>query len=164
MCRIIEKLKILYSVIASIMIDVMHVFRSQQRSSKIFFHHKTMHILTRLIFQYFHQIPLGHSMFPLASPRISILPPTQIVFIAKRACIYMPVTFAALFILSGLFGCKHDDVVVVHAPASVNCDPAKEECISVTRPFLDEHGALFAENIRLKAALKFCNQSIEQNR
>jgi len=32
------------------------------------------------------------------------------------------------------------------------------------QPFVKEHDDLFAENIRLKAALKFCKMSIEQNR
>ena len=44
----------------------------------------------------------------------------------------------------------------VEVVASVNC---KAKCIAVTRAFVDEHGDLFSENIRLKAALEHCNKT-----
>jgi hypothetical protein len=52
----------------------------------------------------------------------------------------------------------------VEVPGSVHCDPATAPCFSVSRAILEEHGALLAENIRLKAALKFCTESRDQNR
>ena len=42
------------------------------------------------------------------------------------------------------------------SPAMVGC--VGPECVSVTKEFVKEHGRLFAEKIRLKAALKLCQE------
>jgi len=48
--------------------------------------------------------------------------------------------------------------------ASVSCDPTvRKDCWSVTPAFVKEHAQLYDELTRTKAALKFCNQSNEQN-
>ena len=48
--------------------------------------------------------------------------------------------------------------------ASVSCDPTvRKDCWSVTPAYIKEHAVLYDELIRTKAALKFCNQSNEQN-
>jgi len=44
----------------------------------------------------------------------------------------------------------------IEVPASVNCHGSA--CIAVTRAFVDEHAAILVENIRLKAALKACQE------
>ena len=43
--------------------------------------------------------------------------------------------------------------------ATVRC-AADEDCVSVSKAFVREHGELFDENIRLKAALKLCNEKL----
>ena len=70
----------------------------------------------------------------------------------------MPLTLSML----SFGGCQTPSVKTVEVPVSSHCEG--NDCFQVTRAFMDEHGNLLVENIRLKAALKFCNQSIEQNR
>ena len=55
--------------------------------------------------------------------------------------------------------CEKKRVEVVHVDASVQCDQAvDQQCYSVTASFLDEHRALFVENIRLQHALRACQK------
>jgi hypothetical protein len=60
-----------------------------------------------------------------------------------------------LFIMS-LGGCPAPEVKTVEVQASIQCKEG-DRCFSVTKEFLLEHGRLFDENIRMKAALKICN-------
>jgi hypothetical protein len=61
-----------------------------------------------------------------------------------------------LLLICFLFSCASCApklVEVVEVQASVRCNSNTEErCYSVTQNFIDEHRALFVENIRLKAA------------
>lgn len=62
-----------------------------------------------------------------------------------------------LWVLALVVGCHPAPVIkTVEVPASVHCEGP--DCIMVTRTFVDEHGSLFAENIKLKAALKACRE------
>ena len=47
----------------------------------------------------------------------------------------------------------------VEVEASANCHLPGDQCIAVTRAFVMEHAILFEQTIRLKAALKVCQQS-----
>ena len=63
-----------------------------------------------------------------------------------------------LWISSSLFiGCSTSKPLEVEEapPATVQC---QTNCVSVSKEFVKEHGRLFARVIRLKAALKLCQE------
>ena len=51
------------------------------------------------------------------------------------------------------FAACHKPLEPIDGSVSVQCDPAKQKCISVTQGFLLEHGQLFDELITCKAKL-----------
>lgn len=51
------------------------------------------------------------------------------------------------------FAACHKPPEPIDSSVSVQCDPAKQECVSVTKGFLLEHGQLFDELITCKAKL-----------
>ena len=58
---------------------------------------------------------------------------------------------------SGFVSCRTPSAPsTVEVEASVNCRGPADKCIAVTRAFLDEHLRLFEQNIRLRQALKIC--------
>jgi len=138
---------------------MMNVFRSKKGAIKMQFHHEPMHILSFGV-SALHQITLGLSSFLRAGSRVAIACPSQVMLIAPSACQRRILAFCALVLIVGLSGCANHKLIVIHSTTTVNCDPAKDECFSVSRGFLDEHGQLFQEVIRLREALDTCNKKL----
>jgi len=70
-----------------------------------------------------------------------------------------------LIIFLLLVGCQSNPVPkAASSDSSVSCDQKiRKDCWSVTPAYVKEHAMIYDELIRTKAALKFCNQSNEQN-
>ena len=155
-CRI-NNLQVLYAIVVDIMIKMMDVFMPCKRTTDMGFHDRPVHIVSSF-FRSCNQISLGFAMLFHADFRVSVFHPSLIMFTAQRTRNYIFVTLFAMLFIYGLVGCQHPTPTVVHTTMTVNCDPNKEPCFSVSRSMVDEHYELFAENIRLKAALKLCQE------